>query len=145
LAVKDGPSKPDLARDLLDLVAEHFPDRDIHAVGDSAYGCGAFAGLGDGMTMTTRAKTNAAFYQLAPPRTGKRGRPALKGERIGTPTQIAATAVWKTVTVTRYGTTNTVKPQPKKSWTSSKPGHKQPHNRESRAVMVSQKFISRPP
>ena len=26
-------------------VAEHFPGRDIHLVGDSAYGCGAFAGL----------------------------------------------------------------------------------------------------
>lgn len=109
LAVKGGPAKPDLARDLLDMIAEHFPDRDIHTVGDSAYGCGAFAGLGDGMTMTTRAKVNATFYQLAPPRTGKRGRPALKGGRLGTPTQIAATAIWKAVTVARYGTTSTVK------------------------------------
>jgi hypothetical protein len=109
LAVKGGPVKPDLARDLLDQIAEHFPDRDIHAVGDSAYGCGAFAGLGDGMTMTTRAKVNATFYQLAPPRTGKRGRPALKGVRIGTPTQIARSATWKTLSVSRYGTTSTVK------------------------------------
>ncbi len=109
LAVKGGPAKPDLARDLLDMIAEHFGDRDIHAVGDSAYGCGAFAGLGDGMTMTTRAKTNATFYQLAPPRTGKRGRPALKGQRIGTPTEVARSATWKTVTVSRYGTTSTVK------------------------------------
>jgi hypothetical protein len=109
LAVKGGPVKPDLARDLLDQIAEHFPDRDIHAVGDSAYGCGAFAGLGDGMTMTTRAKVNATFYQLAPPRTGKRGRPALKGARIGTPTQIARSATWKTLSVSRYGTTSTVK------------------------------------
>jgi hypothetical protein len=109
LAVKGGPAKPDLARDLLDMIAEHFPDRDIHLVGDSAYGCGAFAGLGDGMTMTTRAKVNATFYQLAPPRTGKRGRPALKGKRIGTPTQIAHSATWKTLSVSRYGTTSTVK------------------------------------
>jgi hypothetical protein len=109
LAVKGGPAKPDLARDLLDQVAEHFSDREIHLVADSAYGCGAFAGLGDGMTMTTRAKVNATFYQLAPPRTGKRGRPRLKGERIGTPTQIARSATWKTVTVSRYGTTSTAK------------------------------------
>ena len=108
LTVKNGPTKPDLARDLLDLIAEHFGDRDIHAVGDSAYGCGAFAGLGDGMTMTTRAKTNATFYQLAPPRTGKRGRPALKGQRIGTPAQIAGSATWKTLSMSRYGTTSTV-------------------------------------
>lgn len=109
LAVKGGPAKPDLARDLLDQVAEHFPDRDIHLVGDSAYGCGAFAGLGTGMTMTTRAKVNATFYQLAPPKTGKPGRPALKGKRIGTPTQIARSATWKTTRVSRYGTTSTVK------------------------------------
>jgi hypothetical protein len=61
------------------------------------------------MTMTTRVRTNAVFSHLAPPRTGKRGRPRLKGERIGTPTQIAASATWKTVSVSRYGTTSTVK------------------------------------
>jgi hypothetical protein len=72
LAVKGGPAKPDLAGDLLDVIAERFGDRDIHLVGDSAYGCGAFAGLGDGMTMTTRAKVNATFFELAPPKTGKR-------------------------------------------------------------------------
>ena len=108
LAVKGGAGKPDLARELLDAIAERFPDRDIHAVGDSAYGCAAFAGLGDGMTMTTRAKVNATFSELAPPRTGKRGRPARKGTRIGTPADIATSATWKPVTVLRYGTTRTV-------------------------------------
>jgi len=108
LAVKGGPSKPDLARDLVDLIAERFPDRDIHLVADAAYGCGSFIGLGDGMTMTTRAKTNAVFSHLAPPPTGKRGRPRLKGERIGTPADIARSARWRTVSVSRYGTTSTV-------------------------------------
>jgi hypothetical protein len=108
LAVKGGErSKPDLARDLVDALAERFPDRAIHVVGDAAYGCGAFAGLGPDMTMTTRARSNAAFCEPAPPRTGRRGRPRLKGERIGTPTDIARCATWKTVTVTRYGTTAT--------------------------------------
>ncbi len=108
LAVKGGErSKPDLARDLVDALAERFPDRAVHVVGDAAYGCGAFAGLGPDMTMTTRARSNAVFSEPAPPRTGKRGRPRLKGERIGTPTDIARCATWKTVTVTRYGTTAT--------------------------------------
>ncbi len=49
-------TKPDLARDLVDAVAERFADHDIHMVADAAYGCGAFIGLGDGMTMTTRAR-----------------------------------------------------------------------------------------
>jgi hypothetical protein len=109
LAVKgSGRSKPDLARDLVDALAERFPDRAIHVVGDAAYGCGAFAGLGPDMTMTTRARSNAVFCEPAPPRTGKRGRPRVKGERIGTPGDIARCATWKTVTVTRYGTTATV-------------------------------------
>jgi hypothetical protein len=109
LAVKGGDrSKPDLARDLVDALAERFPDHGIDVVGDAAYGCGAFAGLGDDMTMTTRARSNAVFSEMAPPRTGKRGRPRLKGERIGTATDIAASATWKTLTVARYGTTATV-------------------------------------
>jgi DDE superfamily endonuclease len=108
LAVKGGRTKPDLARDLVDLIAERFGDREIHIVADAAYGCGAFIGLGDGISMTTRAKTNAVFSQMAPPRTGKRGRPKLKGERIGTPADIARTAPWKTIVVSRYATTATV-------------------------------------
>jgi SRSO17 transposase len=108
LAVKGGASKPDLARDLLDAIAQRFPDRDIHLVADAAYGTGAFRGLGAGMSMTTRARTNAVFSHLAPHRTGKRGRPRLKGERIGTPADIARSARWKTVTVSRYATTSTV-------------------------------------
>ena len=44
LAVKGGErSKPDLARDLVDLIAERFPDRRIDLVADAAYGAGVFA------------------------------------------------------------------------------------------------------
>lgn len=108
LAAKSGGSKPDLARDLVDLIAERFAEREIDIVADAAYGCGAFIGLGDGMTMTTRVHANGVFYRLAPPRTGQRGRPHLKGERIGTPTDIATSATWKTVSVSRYAITSTV-------------------------------------
>jgi DDE superfamily endonuclease len=110
LAVKGGDqSKPDLARDLVDLLAERFLDREVHIVGDAAYGCGAFIGLGDGMTMTTRAKTNSVFHHPTPERTGKRGRPRLKGDRIGTATDIATTATWRNATVSRYGVTSLVR------------------------------------
>jgi hypothetical protein len=43
------------------------------------------------------------LYGLAPPRTGKRGRPRTKGERLGTADDLAAAAAWATVTVTAYG------------------------------------------
>jgi hypothetical protein len=108
LSVKGGRSKPDLARDLVDLLAERFTDHPIHVVADAAYGCGAFAGLGHDMTMTTRARANAVFSHPAPARTGKRGRPRLRGDRLGTPAQIASCANWSRVSVHRYGTTATV-------------------------------------
>ena len=43
LCVKGGRSKPDLGRDLLDEIAEAFPTKTIHLVGDAAYGAGHFA------------------------------------------------------------------------------------------------------
>ncbi len=109
LAVKGGErSKPDLARDLVDALAERFGDRRIDLVADAAYGAGSLAGLGHNMTITTRARSNAAFCEPAPPRTGRRGRPRVKGERIGTPADIARAGTWKTTTVARYGTSATV-------------------------------------
>ena len=95
-----------LAGELISVLAQAFPDRRIHAVGDAAYHGKPL--LIAGATITTRLPANAVLYALAPPRTGKRGRPRLKGDRIGGPAQIAATASWRQVTVTRYGRADTV-------------------------------------
>jgi hypothetical protein len=62
-----------------------------------------------GTTWTTRLPANAALYDLAPPPTGKRGRPALKGDRLGKIAALAKDAAWQTVTVERYGRTEAVK------------------------------------
>ena len=51
---------------------------------------------------------NAALYTLAPPRTGRRGRPRRKGHRLGRPADLARTAQWQRVRVPRYGHTETV-------------------------------------
>jgi hypothetical protein len=95
-----------LAGELISVLAQAFPDRRIHVVGDAAYHGKPL--LIAGATITTRLPANAVLYALAPPRTGKRGRPRLKGDRIGGPAQIAATASWRQVTVTRYGRADTV-------------------------------------
>jgi hypothetical protein len=113
LCVKGGRSKPDLGRDLLDQVAEAFPSRTIHLVGDAAYGAGHFAGLGHHISITTRARSNAVFHHPTPAASGKRGRPRLRGDRIGTPTDIAAhattTNTWVDTLINRYGTTITAR------------------------------------
>jgi hypothetical protein len=101
-------SKVDLAASMLCLLAACHSGRRIHVVADAAYHGKALRDLPATCTFTTRLPASAVLYDLAPPRTGKRGRPALKGERLGTAAQLAATAVFTTVQVTRYQRTENV-------------------------------------
>jgi len=57
------------------------------------------------VTWTTRLRKDAALHGLPPQRTGKRGRPRQKGDRLPALAGLAATAVFTEVTVTRYGKT----------------------------------------
>jgi len=100
----DSPVK--LAGQMISLLSKQFPGRTIHAVGDAAYH--GMALLAEGTTFTTRLPANAVLYAPAPPHTGKRGRPRLKGDRLGRPADIAATATWRRVRVQRYGRIDTV-------------------------------------
>jgi hypothetical protein len=95
-----------LAGELISMLTQAFPDRCLHVVGDAAYHGRPL--LAAGATITTRLPANAALYAPAPPHTGRRGRPRLKGHRLGVPADLAATAAWRTATVTRYGRTDTV-------------------------------------
>jgi len=99
----DRPSQPELARTLVDMVIKRFPARVIELVTDGAYATKAWRGLPEQVTVTTRMRTNAAVFKLAPPLTGKRGRPALKGARMASLAQLAATAVFEPVTITGPG------------------------------------------
>lgn len=68
-----------LARRLVEALAAALPGRTIHVVADSAYAGKALRGLPGSVTWTTRLRSNASLHDLAPPRTGRRGRPRLKG------------------------------------------------------------------
>jgi hypothetical protein len=105
---KTSASKTDQAKAMVDLLAQAFPDRWVHVVGDALYRGPAWLGLPANVTFTTRLASNAALYAPAPPRTGKRGRPALKGAKLGKPADLAAAATWVTTTVKRYGHTDAV-------------------------------------
>ena len=108
------PSKPKLASELLCLLAARFPGRMIHMVGDAAYASGAFAKLPENVTVTSRLRSDAALYQLAPPRppVGQRGRgrPPKKGKRLPKLDQIATDPAtqWVNTTVRRYGKTEQI-------------------------------------
>jgi hypothetical protein len=82
-------------------LAGWLPDRQLHLCGDGAYAslCGAHLPR---THLTSRIRRDAALYRPAPPRTGKRGRPRTKGDRLPTPPELAAQARaqdWRSVAV----------------------------------------------
>jgi hypothetical protein len=97
-----GPGKVETAAALVSQLALAFPGRLVHVVADAAYHGPALRTLPENVTWTCRIPRNAVLYDLAPPRTGKRGRPRTKGKRLGTADDIAAAAAWAAVTVPAY-------------------------------------------
>jgi hypothetical protein len=75
---------------------------------DSAYAGRALRDLPAAITWTTRLRRNASLYRLAPPRTGRRGRPRLKGDRLPPLAALAAETTFTATTLTRYQATATV-------------------------------------
>lgn len=104
------PGKPELAREMLDLLTARLADRDIDTVGDAAYASEAWRGLPGRVSITSRLRSNAAIYARRPPRTGKRGQPRKWGERLRSLAQIAADPAteWSEASVRRYGKTETL-------------------------------------
>jgi DDE superfamily endonuclease len=99
-----GRSKLDLACALVALVAERDPDRRIHLVCDAAYAGRTLRELPTRVAVTTRLRADAALYELAPPHTGRPGRPRTKGDRLPELTVLAALVKvrWQQATVRCY-------------------------------------------
>ena len=104
----DDASRLILARRLVEALGVALPDRALHVVADSAYAGKALRGLPNQVSWTTRLRSTAALYELAPPRTGRRGRPKTKGAKLPALTDLATTATFTATPVTRYGITATV-------------------------------------
>lgn len=102
---KDGDATlTDLARDMLVQLAGWLPDRTFQLACDGAYAtlCGATLPR---TQVTSRLRRDAAVYDLTPPRTGRRGRPRKKGDRLPSPAALAAAASdWTRVTYNQRGT-----------------------------------------
>ncbi len=106
---KGTASTVDLARDMVTLLAARLAGRTIHVVADAAYHGRQLTDLPEPVTWTTRLPRNATLYGRAPARTGKRGRPRLKGDRLGKPAQVTADLTWQMLDVARYGRLATVR------------------------------------
>ncbi len=97
-----------LARRMAEAIAGALPGRAIHVVADSAYAGGELKKLPPGITWTTRLRKDAALHGLPPVRTGRRGRPRGKGDRLPSLARLAADAEFAQVTATRYGKAATI-------------------------------------
>jgi hypothetical protein len=97
-----------LARRMAARLAAGLPGRRVHVTADSAYAGEELTQLPGGVTWTTRLRSNAALHGLPPERTGRKGRPRKKGDRLPSLAKIAAGAAFSQVTVTRYGKTETI-------------------------------------
>ena len=114
LVIKDtsSASRLWLARRMTQMLAEALPGRDIHVTADSAYAGGELKKLPGQVTWTTRLRKDAALHGLPPARTGRRGRPRTRGDRLPSVAKLAATAAFTQVTVTRYGKTAVISAAP---------------------------------
>lgn len=93
------------AAQMIRQLASWLPDRTFHLTGDGAYATLCGAGL-PRCQVTSRIRRNAAIYQPAPPRTGRRGRPRTRGDRLPKPFQLADQARagdWRTITADARG------------------------------------------
>ena len=97
-----------LARRMAEALAGALPGRAIHVVADAAYAGRELRQLAPQITWTTRLRKDAALHGLPPERTGRRGRPRVRGNRLPSLDGLAATAEFAPHAVTRYGTTVTV-------------------------------------
>lgn len=86
---KGGPTTLDLAEEILRQLASWLPQRSFILCADGAYASLVARPL-PRTVFISRMRRDAALYQQAPPKTGKRGRPRKKGDRLPTPAQIAA-------------------------------------------------------
>ncbi len=97
-----------LARGMVTALAQALPGRRIHVVADAAYAGAELRKLPDQVSWTTRLRKDAALYELAPPRTGRRGRPRKKGTKLAKLADLARTATFTPTAVHRYGADRTV-------------------------------------
>ena len=104
----DDSSRLVLAWQLAAALAAALAGRILQVVADSAYAGKALRHLPAAVNWTTRLRSNASLYELAPRRTGKRGRPRLKGAKLTSLACLARSAQSTLTTVTCYGTTTTV-------------------------------------
>lgn len=99
-------TRPELAVEILQMIAKWQPERHFLLVGDSAYGGGSvMRNLPEHFHLTSRIVMDAALFGPPPPRYAGVGRPRRRGKRLPSPKQIASSRKpWKKLKIRLYGT-----------------------------------------
>jgi len=100
-----------MAAELVAMLAQALPHRRIVVVGDSAYtNSSLIKGRPSNVQLVGRCRLDAQLYEPAPKRrAGQMGRPRVRGQRLPCPEKLAASRGFKSVRVTVYGRTVTVR------------------------------------
>jgi len=94
---KDGPTMPELAKEMMTELAAVLPEATFVLCADGAYATMAGMGL-ERTVVISRMRRDAALFGPAPDRTGKPGQPRKRGERLKTPTEFSTALKRKDLT-----------------------------------------------
>ncbi len=101
-------TRPQLAREMIQIVAGWLGPRRLRVLGDSEDAGGSISRhLPANTALISRMTMNAALYAVPPVHTAGRGRPRKKGARLANPLQMAQDPrrSWTTTSVWLYGST----------------------------------------
>lgn len=104
--VKQYRTRPELASEMIRIVANWIPQRKLRILGDSEYAGGTISRhLPANVELISRMIMDAALFEPAPAKSASRGRPRKKGNRLANPTQMAnnASRRWTKTTLRLYG------------------------------------------
>jgi hypothetical protein len=98
-------TRPELMREMLELAASWFPDRQFLFVADSLYtGESVLRYLPENIDLIGAVHSRGVLYEPAPEKQEGRGRKRKKGQRLPTRDEWAANrAPWTTITFKQYG------------------------------------------
>lgn len=100
------------AEQVCQLLRRWYPNRPLRVVADAGYATQGLMRICKKLKIqfVTRARSNTRFFELAPPRTGKKGRPRTKGERLPSLKELRNSneVQWSEVVVLGYGGRSTV-------------------------------------
>jgi hypothetical protein len=99
-------TRPELALEMIRIVANWIPQRKLRVLGDSEYAGGSISRhLPANVELISRMVMDAALFEPAPAKSASRGRPRKKGNRLANPTQMAnnASLRWTKTTLPLYG------------------------------------------